>query len=351
LLDQAFWEGRRVLVTGHTGFKGAWLCLWLRRLGADVSGFASGAPATSSLFAIARLEEIVQSSVVDVRDYGAVRAAVARHRPEVVLHLAAQPLVRRSLAEPVETYATNVLGTVHVLEAVREAAPEARAVLCVTSDKCYANRGWHWGYRESDPLGGADPYSSSKACQELVAAAFRDSLLAPRVAVATARAGNVIGGGDWARDRLVPDLMRAALAGERLIVRNPQSIRPWQHVLNPLSGYLRLVERLWAEGAAFAEAWNFAPPVDDARPVAWIVERLRERWPGELPVDLRPHGDGGAEPHIVKLDASKARARLGWTPRWSLSQALDAIVEWYAAYQRGDDIRAVTARQIAVFEA
>ena len=244
MIDPEFWRGRRVLVTGHTGFKGSWLTLWLHALGAEVSGFASPPPSTPSLYGLAKLDELAPSSIGDVRDLAAVENAVAAARPEVVFHLAAQALVNRSLANPVETFTTNIVGTVHLLEAVRRVGDDVVAVVCVTSDKCYVNREWEWGYRESDELGGLDPYSSSKACQELVAASYRDSLIDGHVAVATARAGNVIGGGDWAEYRLVPDVMMAAVEGRPVTVRNPDSVRPWQHVLNPLSGYILLAERL-----------------------------------------------------------------------------------------------------------
>jgi CDP-glucose 4,6-dehydratase len=337
-----------VLVTGHTGFKGSWLALWLHALGAEVHGFAARAPTTPSHFELTRLDELVPSLSGDIRDLGAVEGAVAESRPEVVFHLAAQALVRTSLADPVATFSTNVLGTVNVLEALRKQRG-VRAVVCVTSDKCYVNREWDWGYRETDELGGLDPYSSSKACQELIAASYRDSLLDGEVAVATARAGNVIGGGDWAAHRLVPDVMRAVIEGRTVTVRNPDSVRPWQHVLNPLSGYVRLAERLVEEGRAFAEAWNFSPAVDEARSVSWLVERLRGSWPGDLSVDVAPPAHDEHEARLVKLDASKARERLGWVPLWSLERSVDAIVEWYAAYRDGRDVRAVTLSQIEEF--
>jgi CDP-glucose 4,6-dehydratase len=353
VIDPAFWRNRRVLVTGSTGFKGAWLSLWLHRLGADVRGFAAAPPTEPSLYEAARLAELSPTTIGDVRDYAAVRDAVAAHRPEVVVHLAAQPLVKRSLKSPIETYSTNVLGTVHVLEALRTAGEEMRVLICVTSDKCYANREWVWGYRETDALGGVDPYSASKACQELVAASYRDSMFQGGVAVATARAGNVIGGGDWAENRLVPDLMAGALNGSPVTVRNPNSVRPWQHVLNPLCGYLCLAERLWRQPEEFAEAWNFSPDVAEAKPVGWVVERLTERWSGDLVVDVVPADDDSRDPieaRSVMLDASKARLRLDWEPRWSLAQALDAIVDWYEVYRAGGDVRTITSAQIAAFE-
>jgi CDP-glucose 4,6-dehydratase len=349
VIDPGFWGGRRVLITGHTGFKGAWLALWLHALGAEVHGFAAPSPTTPSLFALTRLDELVSSRTGDIRDLDAVEAAVAESRPEVVFHLAAQALVRTSLADPVGTFSTNVLGIANLLEGLRRHGDDVRAVVCVTSDKCYVNREWDWGYRETDALGGLDPYSSSKACQELVAASYRDSLLDGRVAVATARAGNVIGGGDWAEHRLVPDVMQAAVEGRTVTVRNPDSVRPWQHVLNPLSGYVRLAERLVEEGRAFAEAWNFSPSVDEARSVSWLVERLRSRWPGELAADVAPPANDEHEARLVKLDASKARERLGWVPLWSLERGVDAIVEWYDAYRDGRDLRAVTLSQIEEF--
>ena len=348
MIDPGFWRGRRTLITGHTGFKGSWLALWLHALGAEVHGFAAQPPTTPSLFALTGLDELVPSMIGDVRELDAVEAAMGEAKPEVVFHLAAQALVRSSLADPADTFSTNVLGAVNVLEAVRKRR-DVRAVVCVTSDKCYVNREWVWGYRETDELGGLDPYSSSKACQELVTASYRDSLLDGEVAVATARAGNVIGGGDWAEHRLVPDVMQAAIQGRTVTVRNPDSVRPWQHVLNPLSGYLRLAQRLVEDGRAFAEAWNFSPAVDEARSVSWLVERLRHSWPGELSAEVTPPTNDEHEARLVTLDSSKARERLGWVPLWSLERGVDAIVEWYDAYGDGRDLRAVTLRQIEAF--
>jgi CDP-glucose 4,6-dehydratase len=349
VIDAGFWRGRRVLVTGHSGFKGSWLTLWLNSLGAEVHGFASRPPTSPSLAALTRLDEVIPTTTGDVRNLADVEAAVAASRPEVIFHLAAQALVNRSLVDPVGTYSINVAGTVNLLEAVRTASHDVGAVVCVTSDKCYVNRDWDWGYRENDELGGLDPYSSSKACQELVAASYRDSLMGEHVSIATARAGNVIGGGDWAKHRLVPDVMQAAVEGRTVTVRNPESVRPWQHVLNPLSGYVCLAENLATSGGTFAEAWNFSPAVEDARPVSWLVERLRRRWPGELSVQVEPAPNDPHEARLVRLDASKARQRLGWTPRWSLDRAVDAIVEWYDAYRDGRDLRAATLKQIEAF--
>jgi CDP-glucose 4,6-dehydratase len=345
-VDEGFWAGRRVLVTGHTGFKGAWLALWLEALGARVTGLSGGVPTEPSLHALARVGQGVAEVRADVRDAAAVREAVRDARPSVVLHLAAQPLVRRSYEAPAETFATNVQGTVHVLEAVREAGG-AEAVVVVTSDKCYAPAASEWGHRESDPLGGRDPYSASKAAAELVAAAYRESYGLP---LATARAGNVIGGGDWGADRLLPDVMRAALAGEPVALRAPGAVRPWQHVLNPLSGYLLLAERLAAGDPAFADAWNFGPAADEAVPVRALVERIAALWGRELAV-VAQEGDHPRETATLRLDATRARLRLGWRPAWDLEQGLSAIVEWYRAYERGADLREVTLAQIAAYQA
>ena len=348
-LDPSFWSGRRVLVTGHNGFKGSWLALWLAEMGAEVHGFSAPLRAGPSLFELARVDEVAEGTDGDIRDPSAVRAAFDSARPEVVLHLAAQPIVRRSYGDPAETYAINVMGTVNVLDAVR-ATDGVEAVVVVTSDKCYLNRGWEWGYREYEPLGGDDPYSSSKACQELVAGAYAQSYFArgdgPRVA--TARAGNVVGGGDWGQDRLVPDAMRAALAGDPVEVRNPAAVRPWQHALNPLSGYLLLAERLCDPGDA-AGAWNFGPPDEDARTVGWIVARLTELWPDGFEVTGASELDAPAEAVTLKLDSSKARARLGWAPAWDLEEGLRAVVDWYVAYGEGRDMRELTLAQIRAF--
>jgi len=347
-VDPGFWRGRRVLLTGHTGFKGSWLSLWLTALGAEVTGFSRDIPTLPSLYELARVGERVEWIRADIRDPDAVSGALRRVAPEIVIHMAAQSLVRRSFVDPLETYATNVMGTVNLLEAVR-ATEQVRIVINVTSDKCYENREWEWGYREDEPMGGHDPYSNSKGCAELITAAYRRSFFsaADRARVASARAGNVIGGGDWGEDRLVPDLMRAVLAGETLRVRNPSAIRPWQHVLNPLSGYLMLAQEL-ASRPELADGWNFGPADDDARPVSWVVARLSERWPDEV----RWETDAGGHPHeahFLKLDSSRARARLGWRPGWDLADGLDAVVEWYDAFARGDDVSAVTLRQIERF--
>lgn len=349
-MNAAFWKGRRVLVTGHTGFKGSWLSLWLHRLGAEVTGYALEPATSPSLFEIAAIGGRIDSVIADVRDLGAVRSCMARAKPEVVIHLAAQALVRASYADPVETYQTNVMGTVNVLESVRSTAG-VRAVVVVTSDKCYENREWLWGYRESDPVGGRDPYSSSKGCAELVTNAYRRSFYddSNQVGIASARAGNVIGGGDWAVDRLVPDVMIAFAAGRPVTVRNPTALRPWQHVLEPLGGYLRLAETLADRPADFSEAWNFGPSDDDAKPVSWVVGRLAELW-GSGANWTTSSAKEVHEAQYLKLDCSKARARLGWTPCLDLGEALDWVVEWYRAHDDGADVGALALEQINRYE-
>lgn len=354
-MNPGFWRGKRVLLTGHTGFKGSWLALWLQSLGAEVTGYALTPPTAPSLFEVAKVGARMNSIIGDIRDLDRLSKAFADHQPEVVIHMAAQPLVRHSYHEPVETYSTNVMGTVNLLEAVRR-TKSVRAVVNVTSDKCYDNREWVWGYRENEPMGGYDPYSNSKGCAELVTSAYRNSYFHPDkysthgVALASARAGNVIGGGDWATDRLIPDIMRAIANGEAVHIRSPHAIRPWQHVLEPLSGYLVLAERLHQDGAAYAEGWNFGPSDEDARPVQWIVERLTSTW-GEGANWKLDAGDHPHEAHYLKLDCSKAKARLHWQPRWHLAHTLSAIVEWHRAHRDGQDMREVTQRQIDAYMA
>ncbi len=352
-MNRTFWKGKKVLITGHTGFKGGWLAIWLQKLGADVLGYALSPPTEPSLFEVARVADGMTSITGDVRDLEHLKAVVAEHRPEIVIHMAAQALVRYSYRNPVETYATNVMGTVNVLEAVRQ-TESVRVVVNVTSDKCYENKEWVWGYRENEPMGGHDPYSSSKGCAELVTSAYRNSYFPvadyPRhgVAIASARAGNVIGGGDWAQDRLVPDVVNAFMEGRPVIIRSPRAIRPWQHVLEPLSGYLCLAEQLWERGAELAQGWNFGPD-DDARPVLWIVKYLADLWGEgagwELDSAEHPH-----EAHYLKLDCSKAKSLLAWSPRLRLTTALEWTVEWYQGYRRDEDMRCLTEAQIARYE-
>jgi CDP-glucose 4,6-dehydratase len=348
-INSQFWAQRRVLITGHTGFKGAWLSLWLQSLGAELTGLSPGPPTQPSLYELAGVGAHMREHAVDVRDAGALCEAVEGARPEVVLHLAAQPMVRRSLFDPALTYEVNVMGTVNVLEAVRRAGGGVRAVVVVTSDKCYENDGGGTRFVEGDRLGGEDPYSSSKACAELVCSAYRSSFFSGGEGsrLATARAGNVIGGGDWGEGRLIADIVRAVQTGEPLRVRNPQAVRPWQHVLNPLSGYLRLAERLWETSEA-ARAWNFGPREGDLRSVSWIVERLGTLWGGALDWQL-DEARNPPEAGYLSLDSRAAEGGLGWTARWELQEALAKIVEWHEAQRAGEDMRAVSLRQIGEF--
>jgi len=354
-VNPAFWKDKRVLLTGHTGFKGSWLSLWLQSLGAEVVGYALAPPTNPSLFEVAKVGAGMTSVTGDIRDLANLRAVFAEHKPEIVIHMAAQALVRYSYIEPVETYSTNVMGTVNLLEAVRS-TDSVKVVVNVTSDKCYENREWVWGYRENEAMGGYDPYSNSKGCAELVTAAYRNSYFHPEqymkhgVAIATGRAGNVIGGGDWADDRLIPDIMRAITQGKPVYIRNPHAIRPWQHVLEPLSGYLVLAQKLHEEGAAYAEGWNFGPNDQDAKPVQWIAEKLTKAW-GDGASWALDGGDHPHEAHYLKLDCSKAKARLDWHPRWHLDEALSAIINWQRAYRDGADMRDATIRQINAYKA
>lgn len=351
LPEPAFWRNRRVLLTGHTGFKGAWLALWLRQLGAEVTGLSRSLVGERSLFEEAGIADILTDRRGDVRDPAAVQRAILDVQPEIVLHLAAQALVRYSYAEPVETYATNVMGTVHVLDAVRR-LPGACVALIVTSDKCYENREWVWGYRENEAMGGHDPYSSSKGCAELVTSAYARSYLGGTAHRAvSARAGNVIGGGDWGQDRLVPDLVRGLLRGQSVPIRNPEAIRPWQHVLEPLCGYLLLAERAAADPSAAEQGWNFGPGPESEVPVRRIADTVCRSWPA--PDGWHFAGEPGQhhEAQVLRLDSTKARSRLGWRPRWSLDQALDACIEIYRSGLTGPALRDVADRQIASYAA
>jgi CDP-glucose 4,6-dehydratase len=329
----AAYSGRTVLVTGHTGFKGSWLCRWLDRLGARVVGFALPPNQAPNLFEVARIADDTQSVLGDIRDVDALTGVVQTHRPELVFHLAAQALVRRSYHDPIETYATNVMGTVHLLEACRH-ADSVRAVVIVTSDKCYENREWYWGYREIDRMGGYDPYSSSKGCSEIITAAYRRSFFArASVGLASARAGNVIGGGDWSEDRLIPDLVRGAASGTKVLIRNPSAVRPWQHVLEPLWGYLLVMARLVEQPEAFSEAYNFGPESESVLTVGDVAESFVTKL-GRGELDLRGDASGPHEARFLQLDASKARTQLGWRPRLRIAEALDLTAAWYRAHFR-----------------
>jgi CDP-glucose 4,6-dehydratase len=354
LIDRRFWKGKRVLITGHTGFKGSWLSLWLSLLGAQVTGFALKPPTSPNFFETCRLDRRITSIVGDVRDYKHLSSVYDKYQPELVIHMAAQALVRQSYHDPVETYATNVMGTVNTLETARH-CPHVRAILIITSDKCYKNREWPWGYREVDPMGGHDPYSSSKGCAELVTASFRNSFFPValysehRVAVASARAGNVIGGGDWGKDRLVPDICKAVMDGYPLQVRHLEAVRPWQFVLDPLRGYIGLLERLYQDGAKFADGWNFGPDDGNCQPVSEILLKMKVLLGDRLVVEQ----DAAHHPHearYLKLDCSKARQDLNWAPKMKLSTALAWTVKWYQAFAKGDDMAAISKKQIIQFE-
>lgn len=347
------YKGRKVFVTGHTGFKGSWLCLLLQKLGADVYGYALEPPTHPSLFEEAEIEKRIHSTIGDIRNYDLLLKILQRVQPEIIIHMAAQPLVRESYKNPRETYEINVMGTVNLLDACRQ-IKSVRAIVNVTTDKCYENKEWHWGYRENEPMGGYDPYSNSKGCSELVTSSFRNSFFNPSkyadhgVALASARAGNVIGGGDWADDRLIPDFIRAISRGEEVLIRSPYAIRPWQHVLEPLTGYLCLGAKLYNDGANYAQGWNFGPEDLDAKNVEWITRTICELW-GEnasFCVDTNPQPH---EANYLKLDCSKAKAELGWEPRWNITQTLLSIVDWNKAFLAGENIRIKTEEQIDLY--
>lgn len=344
MVNPAFWQGKRVFLTGHTGFKGSWLALWLQQMGAVVKGYALTPPTTPSLFDVAHVGDGMLSDIGDIRDLVQVKASMIGFDPDILIHMAAQPLVRLSYREPLETYDINVMGTAKVLEAARS-CPNLKAIVSVTTDKCYENKEWVWGYREDEPMGGYDPYSSSKGCAELVTSAYRRSFLAEQgVGLASARAGNVIGGGDWAEDRLIPDILRAFEQNQPVVIRNPASTRPWQHVLEPLSGYLVLAQALYEQPTAFAEGWNFGPFDEDAQPVSWILDKMVAKWQGaswQLDENAHPHEAG-----YLKLDISKAKARLHWQPTWRLAQTLNRIVAWHQAWLDNKDMHAVCLQEI-----
>ena len=349
-IDPVFWQGKRVFITGHTGFKGSWLSLWLQQLGAHVKGYSLPAPTNPSVFDLCDVQSGMESEIDDIRDLEQIKKSMASFAPEILIHMAAQPLVRHSYVDPVETYQTNVLGTVNVLEAAR-AVDDLKVIISITTDKCYQNNEWEWGYRENDPIGGDDPYSSSKGCAELVSAAYKKSFFdtADRPKrIATVRAGNVIGGGDWAEDRLIPDILNAFEKSEPIRLRNPHAIRPWQHVLEPLSGYLMLAEKLWDAEKNYLSAWNFGPHPDSMVQVGLIAESMASQWGSGAKIKT----DDGHHPHeasILKLDISRALSYLGWAPKLSLQRALGLIIEWHKAYLDDRDMREITLQQIKAF--
>ena len=347
-INSSFWRGKKVFLTGHTGFKGSWTCLWLQVMGAKVFGFSLEPPTKINLFDEADISSDMESFIGDIRDLQLLKEKIRLFNPDIVIHMAAQPLVRYSYLEPVETYSVNVMGTVNVLEASRY-SENLGAVLNVTSDKCYENKEWIWSYRENEPMGGFDPYSNSKGCSELVTNAYRNSFYKDTsIGLASARSGNVIGGGDWAEDRLVPDTLKAFENSHSVIIRNPQAIRPWQHVLEPVSGYLKLVENLYDKKDCFSQAWNFGPKDEDSKSVAWIVEELSKQW-GE---DASWSVDTSSNPHeanFLKLDISKSLSNIDWSPTWSINQAIEMTVSWHKAWLHKEDIKLKSLDQINMF--
>jgi len=344
MIDQEFWKGKRVFLTGHTGFKGSWLSLWLCSLGAEVRGYALNPPTSPSLFNEAKIDTIIDSQIADIRDQDTLHESMTGFNPDILIHMAAQPLVRYSYDAPIETYEVNVIGTAKVLEVARS-CPNLRAIVNITTDKCYENDGRAEGYKENDPMGGYDPYSSSKGCAELVASSYRRSFLQDQgIGIASVRAGNVIGGGDWADDRLIPDILRSFEKNKPVVIRNPKATRPWQHVLEPLSGYLILAQNLYKDQKKYAEGWNFGPNEKDVQPVDWILDKMISKWPNsswELDNNSNPHEAG-----FLKLDISKAKSKLDWSPVWELSQTLEKIVSWHQAWLNKDDMQAVCLTEI-----
>jgi CDP-glucose 4,6-dehydratase len=336
VIDQKFWQGRRVFLTGHTGFKGSWLSLWLSSLGAEVKGYALNPPTSPSLFNEARVGSIIDSQIGDIRDLDALYKSMTTFNPDILIHMAAQPLVRYSYEAPIETYEVNVIGTAKVLEVARS-CPNLKAIVNITTDKCYENDERSQGYKESDPMGGHDPYSSSKGCAELVASAYRRSFLQDQgIGLASVRAGNVIGGGDWADDRLIPDILRCFEKNEPVVIRNPKATRPWQHVLEPLSGYLILAQKLYEDQKKYAEGWNFGPNEQDVKPVGWILNKMISKWPNsscELDQNSNPH-----EAAFLKLDIAKAESKLGWQPVWDLNHTLEKLIGWHRAWIKKEDM-------------
>jgi len=348
IIDNKFWSNKRIFITGHTGFKGAWLCLWLHSLGATVQGYALDPPTAPNLFELCNLGNLISSKIADIRDLNQLTNTIKSFKPDIVFHLAAQSLVKESYQNPLDTYEINVIGTLKLFEAVRNSST-VKSIINVTSDKCYDNKEWWWGYREIDPMGGHDPYSSSKGCAELLSKCYWRSFFENNgIGLASCRAGNVIGGGDWASNRLIPDIMKAFLRDEKLLIRNPSAIRPWQYVLEPLGGYLLLAQKLYQDHGKYSGGWNFGPNDDDVKTVKWIVDRLCHKWKVKVFYELdrkkHPH-----EAQFLKLDCSKARSGLGWRPRWNIEQALDKVVEWFVAYREKQDLLQLSLSQINTY--
>jgi CDP-glucose 4,6-dehydratase len=349
IVDASFWKGKKVYLTGHTGFKGSWLSLWLQNMGAIIKGYSLDVNTKPALFSKANVAEEMESEIGDIRNLEQLVESMVSFSPDILIHMAAQPLVRLSYQEPVDTYTTNVIGTVNVLEAARKCI-NLKAIVSVTTDKCYENKEWEWGYRENEAMGGHDPYASSKGCAELVTSAYRRSFFSAEhtASLASARAGNVIGGGDWAEDRLIPDILRAFEKSKPVVIRNPLSTRPWQHVLEPLSGYLVLAQELFLNGDEFAEGWNFGPKDEDCKPVSWILDKMVESWGGKaswsLDKENNPHEAG-----FLKLDCSKAASRLKWKPKWNLQLTLKSIVDWHQVYSNGGDIKKQCLKEINTY--
>jgi CDP-glucose 4,6-dehydratase len=348
-VDASFWKGKKVYLTGHTGFKGSWLSLWLQNMGALVKGYSLDVNTNPALFIEANVAAEMESEIGDIRNLEKLTKSMVSFSPDILIHMAAQPLVRLSYQEPVDTYTTNVIGTVNVLEAARKCS-NLKAIVSVTTDKCYENKEWEWGYRENEAMGGHDPYSSSKGCAELVTSAYRRSFFSSEdtASLASARAGNVIGGGDWAEDRLIPDILNAFEKSEPVVIRNPLSTRPWQHVLEPLSGYLVLAQELYINGDEFAEGWNFGPNDEDCKPVNWILDRMVTYWGNDASWSL----DKNNNPHeagFLKLDCSKASNRLKWNPKWNLQLTLKSIVDWHQIYSNGGDIKKQCLKEINTY--
>jgi CDP-glucose 4,6-dehydratase len=345
-VSSLFWENKKVFLTGHTGFKGSWVSLWLKSMGANVKGYSLVPSTTPNIFTEANVAEEMESEVGDIRDLDKISKSMSAFNPDILIHMAAQPLVRLSYNDPVNTYTTNVIGTVNVLEAARKCV-NLKAIVSITTDKCYENNEWEWGYRENEAMGGHDPYSSSKGCAELVTSAYRRSFFGAEgtASIASARAGNVIGGGDWADDRLIPDILKAFEKSEPVVIRNPLSTRPWQHVLEPLSGYLVLAQELYLKGDAYAEAWNFGPKDEDCKPVNWILDKMVSKWGAgaswELDKENNPHEAG-----FLKLDCSKAASRLKWQPKWNLEETVNLIIDWHQLYLNKQDVKVQCLKEI-----